>query len=57
MARSKVKSRSHHNIVHLHHLTNVPTKYGHYGFQDIAGQDFIGQGHHGKVKDQIKVTQ
>ena len=26
-ARSKVKSRSHHDIAHLHPLTNVPTKY------------------------------
>ena len=26
-ARSKVKSRSHHNVAHLHPLTNVPTKY------------------------------
>ena len=25
--RSKVKSRSHHDIAHLHPLTNVPTKY------------------------------
>ena len=27
MARSKVKSRSHHDTAHLHPLTNVPTKY------------------------------
>ena len=27
MARSKVKSRSHHDVAHLHHLTNIPTKY------------------------------
>ena len=26
-ARSKVKSRSHHDTAHLHPLTNVPTKY------------------------------
>ena len=26
MARSKVKSRSHHDVAHLHLLTNVPTK-------------------------------
>ena len=60
MARSKVKSRLHHDIVHLHPLTNVPTKYQlptPYGFQEKkAGQDFIGQGHYGKVKGQIKVT-
>ena len=26
-ARSKVKSRSHHNVIHLQPQTNVPTKY------------------------------
>ena len=26
-ARSKAKSRSHHDVAHLHFLTNVPTKY------------------------------
>ena len=39
MARSKVKSRSHHDIAHLQPLTNVPTKYQlptPYGFGDIA---------------------
>ena len=60
MARSKVKSRSHHDIAHLHPLTNVPTKYQlptPYGFRDIQpGQDFIGPGHYSKVKGQIKVT-
>ena len=38
-ARSKVKSRSHHDLAHLHPLTNVPTKYQvstPYGFRDIA---------------------
>ena len=36
---SKVKSRSHHDAVHLQPLTNVPTKHQlptPYGFQDIA---------------------
>ena len=59
MARSKVKSRSDHDVAHLHPLTNIPTKYQlptPYGFQDIARQHFIGQGHYGKVKGQIKVT-
>ena len=35
----KVKSRSHHDIAHLHPLTNVPTKYQlptPYRFRDIA---------------------
>ena len=27
MTWSKVKSRSHHDVAHLHSLTNVPTKY------------------------------
>ena len=42
-ARSKVKSRSHHDIAHLHPLTNVPTKYQlrtPYGFRDIARTRF-----------------
>ena len=36
---SKVKSRTNHDIAHLHPLTNVPTKYQlrtHYSFRDIA---------------------
>ena len=35
----KVKSRSHHDVTHIHTLTNVPTKYQlptPYGFRDIA---------------------
>ena len=42
-ARSKVKSRSHHDIVHLHYLTNVPTKYQlptPHGFRDMAWTRF-----------------
>ena len=42
MARSKVKSRSHHDT-HLHPLTNVPIKYQlptPYGFRDIARTRF-----------------
>ena len=55
MAKSKVKSMSHHDVAHLYHLTNAPTKYQlptPYG----STQDFIGQGHYGKVKGQLKVT-
>ena len=36
---SKVKSRSDHDVAHLHPLTNVPNKYQvptPYGFRDIA---------------------
>ena len=43
MARSKVKSRSHHDVAHLHPLTNIPTKYQlptPYGFRDIARTRF-----------------
>ena len=43
MARSKVKSRSHYDIAHLHTLTNVPTIYQlptPYGFRDIAQTRF-----------------
>ena len=39
MARSKVKSRSHYDVAHLHPLTNVPTMYQlptRYSFRDIA---------------------
>ena len=43
MARSKVKSRSHHDVLHLHTLANVPTQYQlptPYGFRDIAWTRF-----------------
>ena len=43
MARSKVKSRSDHDVAQLHPLTNVPTKYQlptPYGFRDIAPTRF-----------------
>ena len=43
MARSKVKSRSLHDVAHLHPLTNIPTKYQlptPYGFRDIARTRF-----------------
>ena len=39
----KVKSRSHHDVAHLHPLTNVPTKYQlptPYSFRDIAQTRF-----------------
>ena len=59
MARSKVKSRSHHDVTGLYPLTKVSTKYQlptPYGSRDIPRTNFIGQGHYGKVKGQIKVT-
>ena len=43
MARSKVKSRSQHDVAYLHPLTNVPTKYQlptPYSFRDIARTRF-----------------
>ena len=59
-ARSKVKSRSHHDILYiLYTLAIVPTQYQlptPYSFQDMALTRFFGQGHYGKVKGQIKVT-
>ena len=58
MPRSKVKSRSDHDVAQLHPLTNVPTKYQlptPYGSEIQPGQDFQTQGHYGKVKGQIKV--
>ena len=42
-AKSKVKSRSDHDVAHLQPLTNVPTKYQlptTYGFRDIARTRF-----------------
>ena len=42
-AKSKVKSRSHHDIAHLHPLANVPSMYQlprPYSFRDIAWTDF-----------------
>ena len=45
MARSKVKSRSHHDVAHLQPRTNVLTKYQLptlNGFQDIAWTRFYG---------------
>ena len=56
MARSKVKSRSHHDVAHLQPLSNVPTKYQPptlYGFRDIAQAKCKGQGHHSKIKGQM----
>ena len=43
MARSKVKSRSDHDVAHLQPLTNVPAKYQlptPYGCRDIARTRF-----------------
>ena len=43
MARSNVKSRSDHDVAHLHPLTNVPTKYQlptSYSFRDIGRTRF-----------------
>ena len=44
MPRSKVKSRSDHDVAQLYPLTNVPTKYQlptPYGFRDIAQTRFL----------------
>ena len=53
----KVKSRSDHDVAHLHRLTNVPNKYQlptPYGFQDIAGTRFYRS--RSLRQGQIKVT-
>ena len=50
-ARSKVKSRSHHDVAHLHPQTHVPTSINflHLTVSEIwPGQNFIGQGHYGE---------
>ena len=42
--RSKVKSRSHHDVAHLHPLTNVPSRYQlptPHGFRDRARKKFF----------------
>ena len=56
-ARSKVKSRSDHDVAHLHLLTNVPTKYQlptPHGFRDIARTRFYRS--RSLRQGQIKVT-
>ena len=53
----KVKSRSRHNVAHLHPLTNVPTKYElptPYSFRDIARTRFYRS--RSLRQGQIKVT-
>ena len=48
MARSKVKSRSHHDGAHLQPLTNVPTKYQlptPYDFWDTVWANFFPTAH------------
>ena len=55
----KVKSRSIHDLAHLHPQPIFPAKNQlttPNSLQDIPKQDFKGQGHYSKVKGQIKVT-
>ena len=55
MARSKIKSRSRHDIAHLQPLTNVLTKYQlptPYGFQDIARTRFYRSPWQGQISNQ-----
>ena len=55
-ASSNVKSRSHHDVAHLHPLTNIPTKYQLPIVSEIYPlQDFKGQGQYSKVKGQTKL--
>ena len=56
-SKVKVKSRSYHDVAHLHPLTNVHTKYQlptPCSFRDIVRTRFISQGHYGKVKDKSR---
>ena len=58
-ARSKIKSRSHHDIAHLHTQQMSPPNINflHLTVAKLwPKQDFKGQGHYSKVKGQIKVT-
>ena len=58
-ARSKVKSRSHNDVAHLHSLTNVHTKYqlpSPYSFRDIAQSRFSNSRSLRQGQGQIKVT-
>ena len=65
MARSKVKSRSHHDAAHLHPLTNVSIKYQlptPYSFRDIARTRFyrsrsLWQGQRSKSRSDHDVAQ
>ena len=56
--KAKVKSRSDHDVAHLHPLTNVPTKYQlptPYSFRDIACTRFSNSMSLRQGKGQIKV--
>ena len=55
--RSKVNSRSHHDIAHLHSLTNVHTNINflHLTVSDIWSKQFFFQSY-SKVKGEIMVT-
>ena len=53
VSRTRSNQRSHHDVAHLHHLTNLPTKYQ---LSTLYRQNFKGQGHYSKIKGQIKVT-
>ena len=57
ITRSKVKSRSQHDVAHLQHPMYLPIKYQlptPYRCRSIAGQDITGQGT--LRQGQIKVT-
>ena len=58
ITRSKVKSKSHHDVAQP--LANVPTKYTNFLPITVSEiwprQDFIGQGHYDTAKGQVKVT-
>ena len=56
MARSMVKSRSDHDVAHLHPLTNIPTEYQlPTPVSEIQSRQDFQTRHYSKVKGQIKV--
>ena len=58
-ARSKIKSRTHHDVAHLHpQLMSLPSiNFLHLTVSEIwPGQDFQTQGHSGEVQGQIPIT-
>ena len=57
--RSKIKSRSHHNVAHLQPkaMSRASISFLHITVSEIQPrQDFKSQGHYGTVKGQIKVA-
>ena len=56
MARTKVQSRSHHDIAHLNSNMTLTVLNLHQKTDPKVQKHFKVQGHYDKVKDPIKVT-